>query len=112
MTDKVTQADRDALIALGYTVVDASNPVVEAGWLMRAPGIDDRAWIAATEDDAWQMAYDHSRQARTNTNTELVEALRPFARTDVIEPNGVIIGLERADFARARKALSLYGDER
>lgn len=108
MTDKVTQADRDALIALGYTVVDASNPVVEAGWLMRAPGIDDRAWIAATEDDAWQMAYDHSRQARTNTNTELVEALRRIANGDGI--GGPDAELQCADIAR--KALSLYGDER
>ncbi len=71
--DKVTQADRRVLATLGYTVVDASNSVVECGWLMRAPGIDDRAWIAATEDDAWHMAYDHSRPNRT---TELVEALQ------------------------------------
>ena len=35
----------------------------------------------------------------------LEEALRPFARTDVLEPNGLIVGLERYHFDRARTAL-------
>lgn len=33
-------------------------------------------------------------------------ALRPFARIEVIEPSGNIVGLERYDFERARAALS------
>ena len=35
-----------------------------------------------------------------------VEALEPFARLDVLEPSGVIIGLERWHFERARSALA------
>lgn len=70
----VTPFERNELRVMGYTVVDARNPIVETGWLMRAPGIDDRAWVTATEDDAWLAAYRHCR--RTNTATELVEALR------------------------------------
>lgn len=36
----------------------------------------------------------------------LERALRPFARIEVIEPSGHIVGLERYDFERARAALS------
>jgi hypothetical protein len=35
----------------------------------------------------------------------LREALKPFADTNVLEPNGVIVGLERMHFTRARAAL-------
>ena len=65
----MTDETQTKLKALGYSVVDASNPVVECGWLMRAPGVDDRAWIAASEAEAWQMAHHHHSQARTN-NTD------------------------------------------
>ena len=62
----MTKSNED-LKALGYSVVDASNPVVECGWLMRAPGVDDRAWIAASEDDAWRMAREHARTRASST---------------------------------------------
>lgn len=35
-----------------------------------------------------------------------IEALAPFARLDVLEPSGVIIGLERYHFERVRQALA------
>lgn len=58
----VTQRARDELTALGYSVVDAHNDIVESGWLMRPPCITDRAWIAATEDEAWAAAARHREQ--------------------------------------------------
>lgn len=57
--------------------------------------------------------------ATVSTSTEdareriaaLEEALKPFARTDVLEPNGVILGLERWHFDRARRVLSTKEDQ-
>ncbi len=55
---------------------------------------------------------DHAKcQCRTTSKAasliqELGEALEPFAKMHVIEPSGLIVGLERFDFERARSALS------
>lgn len=37
-------------------------------------------------------------------NAGLKAALKPFAQTNVIEPNGVIVALERMHFEKARTA--------
>lgn len=65
---------------------------------------ESQARIDVFADIAMHALDDHLRLE--SVNADLLEALRPFARTNVIEPSGLIVGLERLDFERARKAIS------
>jgi len=96
-TEGVTQADRDELSALGYSVVDAHNDIVESGWLMRPPCITDRAWIAATEDEAWLLAYNHRHPAAAEVE-RLREALQRIASCESRHP-GDVVSIARAALA-------------
>jgi len=53
---------------------------------------------------AWNQRTTPTEDARERVKV-LEEALEPFTRTEVLEPNGVIVGLERYHFERARTAL-------
>lgn len=51
---------QDELAALGYQVIDASNPVVKVAWIVRCPGMEDRVLVAASEAEGWSLAAEHA----------------------------------------------------
>ena len=98
MTDEpkplpVSQADREAA---------ASTYRPAATWIDKI--------LAGDEDCSHEVqSYARHRIAHTRQleadKAKLREALEAFAATDVIEPSGDIVGLERYHFTRARTAL-------
>jgi len=75
---------RDELKALGYQVIDASNPVVEVAWIVRCPGVSDRVFVAASEDEGWSIAEKH----HAHTPGTLEERLRAMVPTGFSKPIG------------------------
>lgn len=51
-------------------------------------------------------------QAYRKAADALAEAMTPFAKANVVEPNGAIVGLERWHFERAAEALAAYQEAR
>lgn len=69
------------------------------------PSAEDPWFICACFDSA--DGHEAAANARLIAAApELLEALEAFARTEVLEPNGVIVGLERYHFERARAAIA------
>jgi len=63
---------------------------------------DNAAFIAAANPSAILALIAQNETLERERDT-LAEALRPFADMRVLEPNGVIIGLERWHFERVRR---------